>query len=103
MQESADMNRKLYVGNLPDDATESDVQALFATAGAVTSVQMMRERDTGRGRGFAFVEMATDADAVNAMSILNESPFGGRNLSVNEARPRPASNSFGRPRGNRRF
>ncbi len=90
------MNRKLYVGNLPYETTETDLQSLFATAGAVASVTVMRERETGRARGFAFVEMATDADALNAISTLNESSFGGRNLAVNEARPQaPRTGGFG--------
>lgn len=90
------MNRKLYVGNLPYETTETDLQALFATAGAVETVTVMRERETGRARGFAFVEMATDADALNAISTLNESSFGGRNLAVNEARPQaPRTGGFG--------
>ena len=102
------MNRKLYVGNLPFDTTETDLETLFASAGAVTSVNVIKDRDTGRARGFAFVEMATDADALNAISTLNATPFGGRNLSVNEARPQEArgggsAGGFGRSRGNRRW
>jgi len=81
------MNRKLYVGNLPYELNENDLQALFAQAGAVESVSVMRDRETGRGRGFAFVEMATEEDARNAVSQLHEQPFGGRRLVVNEARP----------------
>ena len=81
------MNRKLYVGNLPYETTETDLQTLFAQAGAVESVQVMRDRDTGRARGFAFVEMSTEADAQNAVSTLHDQPFGGRRLAVNEARP----------------
>jgi cold-inducible RNA-binding protein len=104
------MNRKLYVGNLPFDTTETDLETLFASAGAVASVNVIKDRDTGRARGFAFVEMATDADALNAISTLNATPFGGRNLSVNEARPQEARSGgsgsgggFGRSRGNRRW
>jgi len=103
------MNRKLYVGNLPYDTTETDLETLFASAGAVASVNVIKDRDTGRARGFAFVEMATDADALNAISTLNATPFGGRNLSVNEARPQEARDGggsgggFGRSRGNRRW
>lgn len=84
------MSRKLYVGNLPYETNESDLQALFAEAGTVESVNVMRDRATGRARGFAFVEMATDADAQNAIAKLNERPFGGRTLTVNEARPQEA-------------
>ncbi len=90
------MNRKLYVGNLPYDTSESDLQSLFETAGAVSSVNVVRERETGRARGFAFVEMATDHDAQNAITTLNEYSFGGRRLTVNEARPQaPRSGGFG--------
>lgn len=81
------MSRKLYVGNIPYDTNETDLQALFAEAGAVESVNVMRDRETGRARGFAFVEMANDADAQNAIAQLNERAFGGRKLTVNEARP----------------
>jgi cold-inducible RNA-binding protein len=81
------MGRKLYVGNLPYETNEDDLQNLFAQAGAVESVSVMRDRETGRARGFAFVEMVSDEDAQNAISQLNEQPFGGRRLTVNEARP----------------
>ncbi len=80
------MNRRLYVGNLPYATTETDLKTLFATAGAVRSVQVMRHRETGYPRGFALVEMATPADAVTAIGSLNAFSFGGRALAVNEAR-----------------
>jgi cold-inducible RNA-binding protein len=89
------MNRKLYVGNLPYETTESDLQTHFAQAGAVESVSVMRDRDTGRARGFAFVEMVNDTDAQNAITQLNEQPFGGRRLTVNEARPQPVRSGGG--------
>ncbi len=90
------MGRKLYVGNLPYETNEDDLQNLFAQAGAVESVNVMRDRETGRARGFAFVEMVTDEDAQNAISQLNEQPFGGRRLTVNEARPQaPRGGGFG--------
>jgi cold-inducible RNA-binding protein len=90
------MNRKLYVGNLPYDTAETDLQSLFAQAGAVESVQVMRDRETGRARGFAFVEMSSDADAQKAVAQLNEQSFNGRRLMVNEARPQqPRSGDFG--------
>jgi RNA recognition motif-containing protein len=90
------MSAKLYVGNLPYEATESELQALFAEAGTVESVNVIRDRETGRGRGFAFVEMATDQDAQHAISQLNDRDFGGRRLAVNEARPQaPRSGGFG--------
>ena len=90
------MSTKLYVGNLSFDTTEADLQSLFAQAGTVETVNVIRDRDTGRARGFAFVEMANQADAQNAIAQLNEKPFGGRNLTVNAARPQAArSGGFG--------
>jgi RNA recognition motif-containing protein len=89
------MARKLYVGNLPYSVTEQDLQDLFAGAGTVESVNVMRDMATGRARGFAFVEMATDADAQQAISMLNDRDFGGRNLMVNEARPKTNSGAGG--------
>jgi RNA recognition motif-containing protein len=82
------MSRKLYVGNLPFQTEEGELQTLFAQAGAVESVNIVRDAMTGRARGFAFVEMATDAEAQNAIRTLNEYQLGGRNLTVNEARPK---------------
>ena len=82
------MARKLYVGNLPFSAGEAELQELFATAGTVDTVKVMRDMATGRARGFAFVEMATDNDAQQAIDKLHNYEFGGRNLTVNEARPR---------------
>jgi RNA recognition motif-containing protein len=81
------MGRKLYVGNLPYETNEQDLQELFAQAGNVESVTVMRDRDTGRARGFAFVEMSSDDDAQSAITKLNDQQFGGRRLTVNEARP----------------
>src|SRR5215813_11234978 len=90
------MARKLYVGNLPFSAGEAELQELFATAGAVDSVKVMRDMATGRARGFAFVEMASDEDAQKAIEKFHNYSFGGRNLTVNEARPRPErSGGFG--------
>jgi RNA recognition motif-containing protein len=82
------MARKLYVGNLPFSATEDDLQSLFAGAGTVESVNVVRDAATGRMRGFAFVEMGSDEEAQQAISMLNDRDFGGRNLTVNEARPK---------------
>jgi RNA recognition motif-containing protein len=98
------MSTKLYVGNLPFETTEADLQTLFAQAGTVETVNVIRDRDTGRARGFAFVEMASQTDAQSAIAQLNEKPFGGRNLTVNEARPQAArSGGFGAGnRGGRR-
>ena len=89
------MARKLYVGNLPYTTNEQDLQDLFATAGTVDSINVMRDMATGRARGFAFVEMATDEEAQQAISMLNERDFGGRNLTVNETRPKVSSGGFG--------
>jgi RNA recognition motif-containing protein len=82
------MGRKLYVGNLPYETGEQELQELFGSAGSVESISVMRDMATGRARGFAFVEMSTEADAQNAIAKLNDRQVGGRNLTVNEARPR---------------
>ena len=84
------MGRKLYVGNLPYDTAENQLQDLFAQFGQVESVSVMRDMATGRARGFAFVEMSTEEEAQQAVNGLNETQLGGRNLTVNEARPKPA-------------
>ena len=89
------MARKLYVGNLPYQAVEQDLQELFASAGSVESVNVIRDMATGRARGFAFVEMVSDEDAQNAISTLNNYEYGGRNLTVNEARPKTAGAGAG--------
>jgi cold-inducible RNA-binding protein len=89
------MSRKLYVGNLPFSATEQDLQSLFAAAGTVDTVNLMRDMATGRARGFAFVEMGSDEEAQQAITMLNDRDFGGRNLTVNEARPKTSSGGFG--------
>ena len=82
------MNTKLYVGNLSYDATENELQDLFAQHGPVTEVNLMLDRTTGRPRGFAFVTMATKEGADAAVQALNGKEVGGRALTVNEARPR---------------
>ena len=89
------MGRKLYVGNLPYQTGENELQELFARAGTVESVNIMRDNATGRARGFAFVEMSTDAEAQQAITQLNEFQLGGRGLTVNEARPKVSSGGFG--------
>jgi RNA recognition motif-containing protein len=94
------METKLYVGNLPYTATEEELQAMFAAAGTVKTVTVVRDRDTGRSRGFAFVEMETQADAQKAISMVNGKDLGGRALTVNMARPRE-ERSGGRPGGSR--
>jgi RNA recognition motif-containing protein len=87
------MSTKLYVGNLPYQATESDLQTLFEGAGQVSTINIVRDRATGQARGFAFVEMTNDEGAQRAISELDKCQFGGRNLTVNEAKPMA-------PRGN---
>jgi RNA recognition motif-containing protein len=81
------MAKNIYVGNLPWSATEQDVEGLFASYGQVTSVKLISDRETGRARGFGFVEMSSGAD--EAIAALDGKDFGGRALKVNEARPRP--------------
>jgi cold-inducible RNA-binding protein len=88
--EESVMSRKLYVGNLPYETGETDLQDLFARAGSVDTVQVMRDTATGRSRGFAFVEMNSEDEAKKAIAELNDYQFGGRNLKVNEAQPKPA-------------
>ncbi len=85
------MGRKLYVGNIPYQTEEGELQELFSKAGNVESVKVMRDMATGRARGFAFVEMSTDEEAQKAIADLNDYQMGGRGLTVNEARPKPAS------------
>lgn len=82
------MSRKLYVGNLPYDTGETQLQDLFAQAGTVETVKVMRDMATGRARGFAFVEMGSDDEAQAAIKQLNSYELGGRALTVNEARPK---------------
>ncbi|SRR6266542_2201906 len=84
------MSRKLYVGNFPYETGEQELQDLFSRAGTVESVKVMRDMATGRARGFAFVEMSTDDEAQKAITELNDYQMGGRGLTVNEARPKPA-------------
>lgn len=89
------MGRKLYVGNLPYEIGEAELQELFAKAGSVESVTIMRDQMTGRARGFGFVEMSTDEEAQTAIKELNASQVGGRSLTVNEARPKASSGGGG--------
>jgi RNA recognition motif-containing protein len=89
------MGRKLYVGNLPYETGETELRELFARAGTVETVKVIRDMATGRARGFAFVEMGSDDDARKAISELNEYQIGGRGLTVNEARPKPDSGGGG--------
>ena len=90
------MSTKLYVGNLPYETTESDLQTLFAAAGQVSTVNIVRDRATGQARGFAFVEMNDEDGARKAISELDQHQLGGRSLTVNEAKPMaPRSNGGG--------
>jgi cold-inducible RNA-binding protein len=85
------MTTKLYVGNLSFTTTGKDLQDLFSTAGLVREAAVIQDRDTGKSRGFAFVTMSSDADARNAVTRFHGSAFQGRNLTVNEAKPREDS------------
>jgi cold-inducible RNA-binding protein len=87
------MSTKLYVGNLPYETTESDLQTLFESAGQVSTVSVVKDRATGQARGFAFVEMSDVEGAKKAISELDKHQYGGRSLTVNEAKPMT-------PRGN---
>ncbi|HKD84650.1 MAG TPA: RNA-binding protein [Terriglobales bacterium] len=80
--------KNIYVGNLKFDATEDQVRAMFEAYGPVDRVSIVTDRDTGQSRGFAFVEMPDDESAMKAMESLNGNNYGGRNLTVNEARPK---------------
>ncbi len=82
------MGKKLYVGNLSYDVNDADLEQLFAQHGSVTSAQVVQDKMTGRSRGFGFVEMSSDQEAQAAIAALNGKDFGGRALTVNEAKPR---------------
>jgi RNA recognition motif-containing protein len=82
------MESKLYVGNLPYSATEEELSSLFGQAGTVTSVAVIKDRETGRSKGFAFVEMSSADEAQKAISLLHGKSLGGRDLRVSIARPR---------------
>ena len=92
------MGNKLYVGNLPYQVRDSDLEQAFSQFGQVTSAKVMMERETGRSKGFGFVEMGSDAEAQAAITGMNGQPMGGRSVVVNEARPmesRPRGGGFG--------
>ena len=89
------VGRRLFVGNLPYETGEAELEEMFGKIGPVDSVRVMRDMATGRARGFAFVEMASDDDAQRAVDELNQAQLGGRTLAVNEARPKPAGGGFG--------
>ena len=86
------MSMKLYVGNLAFETTSNDLQTLFAQAGTVESVNLIEDRETGRSRGFGFVEMQTKEEGAVAIQKFNGQEVGGRSLKVNEAKPRENRN-----------
>jgi len=87
---------KIYIGNMSFDTTEETVRQAFETYGEITSVNLISDRDTGRPKGFGFVEMANDEEAKAAIAGLNGTDMGGRTVNVNEARPRPEGGGGGR-------
>jgi RNA recognition motif-containing protein len=89
------MGKKLYVGNLTYGVTDSDLQQMFAAHGSVTSAQVIMDRDTGRSKGFGFVEMGSDQEAQAAIQALNGQENDGRRLTVNEARPKESGGGGG--------
>jgi len=91
--------KKLFVGNIPHSTTEAELRTLFAAHGAVEQVSVVTDRDTGRSRGFAFVEMTDSGEAEKAIAALNGKELGGRALNVNEAKPKTERSSG--PRGQR--
>jgi RNA recognition motif-containing protein len=94
------MGRKLYVGNLPYSATEQSVREAFAKCGTVDTVSLITDRDTGQSKGFGFVEMSSDAEAQSAIQQLNGTSLDGRQIKVNEARPKaPGGGGGGGGRG----
>jgi RNA recognition motif-containing protein len=96
------MSKKLYVGNLAYGVTDSDLQTMFGPYGTVQSAQVIMDRDTGRSKGFGFVEMGSDQEAQNAIQALNGQQSDGRALTVNEARPRE-DRGGARSSGSRRY
>jgi len=86
--------KSLFIGNLSFQATESDLRAMFQPFGQITRIHLAMDRETGRARGFAFVEMPNDDEAKKAISALDGKEFGGRNVKVNEARPKGERSDF---------
>jgi RNA recognition motif-containing protein len=95
--------KNLYVGNLPHSTTESDLRAAFEAHGAVEKVSIVTDRETGRARGFAFVEMTDAGEAEKAIAALNGTDFGGRTLTINEAKPKTDRPRTGGGGGGRKF
>ncbi|QDV36398.1 RNA recognition motif domain-containing protein [Tautonia plasticadhaerens] len=89
------MSKKLYVGNLTYNVNESDLEAMFSPFGSVQSAQVIVDRDTNRSKGFGFVEMGSESEAQDAIQALNGREHDGRNLTVNEAKPREARSGGG--------
>ncbi|MBM4139344.1 MAG: RNA-binding protein [Nitrospira sp.] len=89
------MGAKIYVGGLPYSTTEQELSNLFAAHGSVVSAKIITDKFTGQSRGFGFVEMSTDTEVQAAISALNETQFGGRTLTVNEARPQESRSGGG--------
>ena len=89
------MGRKLYVGNLPYSVEQDALQEMFAACGTVDSVNIITDRDTGQSKGFGFVEMSSDSEAQKAIQELNGTNMGGRDMRVNEAKPRAPRNDRG--------
>ncbi len=96
------MSTKLYVGNLSFQTSSADLEQLFVEAGTVESVNVITDRDTGRSRGFAFVEMSSSAEAQEAINLMNGKEVDGRSLTVNQAKPREDSGRGGDRHGNGR-
>jgi RNA recognition motif-containing protein len=90
------MGKKLYVGNLAYSVTDGTLEQMFAAHGSVQSAQVIMDRETGRSKGFGFVEMGSDHEAQEAITALNGQPMDGRNLTVNEAKPREDRGGGGR-------
>src|SRR5271169_2781851 len=98
-QEALIMGKKLYVGNLAYGITDSDLETMFAPHGTVQSAQVIMDRDTGRSKGFGFVEMGSDQEAQAAITALGDKEVDGRRLTVNEARPKEGGGGGGRSGG----
>jgi RNA recognition motif-containing protein len=97
------MDNKLYVGNLPFSTTEDDLRNMFAQAGTVVSVSLIKDRDSGRSRGFAFVELSNQAEAEKAVGLFNNTLLDNRTLKVNLARPKEDSGKYRKSGGNKRY
>ncbi len=93
------MEKRLYVGNLPFDTSEDQLHELFSVHGQVVSTKLITDMETGRSRGFGFVEMSTEEEAKNAIEKMNKAKLGDREMTVNEARPRPEKSAGGGGRG----